>query len=248
MSDLRKWIETLLPEWIGKTRARRVLYVLFWVTTAFLGWAFIMQNPVFGWFVAIPPVLLVWRTAARGLARVSSLLFGTCILLALVPAFFLGMAQRGEDRAGGMIFVGLLIFVVWVAAFPTMVGAVDKQFRRRQFGLGPDDEVPPEPFVEFRLLLFRLWMAAVVMLVVGESLAALICAAALVYRGRATAVVAGLACLVLPLTSYQRGVVWEFGLVGIAGAALSALQWLDAVRNPFWGGGLILNRLRRVSY
>lgn len=245
MYELRKWIETLLPEWIQNSTGRRMLYCLFWATTAFMAWAFIVTNPVFGWFVALAPVLLVWRTSARGLGNVSSLLFGATIVLALVPAFFLGMAQKTEDTPTGLVFVGLLIFVVWVAAFPTMVGHVDRQHRRRLHGAGPRVRLDSEPFAEFRLLLLRLWMAAVVMLVIDETLAAVVCALALVYRGKVTAVVAGLACLLFPLLSVEFGtIVWDAGLVEVVGAVLSGYQWLAAVRNPYWGGGLILRRVR----
>jgi len=116
---------------------------------------------------------------------------------------------------------------------------LDKRFRRGRLGLGPKDALPQAPPVEVRLLLFRLWMAVAVMLVVDETLAAVICVAALTYRNRVTAVLAGLACLVLPLLSVEFGAVgWDADVFDVAGAILAALQWRDAWRNPCWGGGL----------
>lgn len=243
MADwLRKLIENLLPFLVEEGTTRRVLYWLFWTTTVLMSLAFIVTNPVFGWFVALAPVVLVWRTSRRGLARVNGLLLGAVLTLALVPAFFLGMAQATTSEMNGYMVFGLVVFLVWVAAFPTMLDHVDRYFRAARFGaMGPD------PFVEYRLLLIRLWTAAVIMLVVDEALVAVICGAALAYRRNWTAAVAGVACLLFPLLSFEYGrLVWDADGFDVVAALMAGYQWVSAIRNPEWGGGLV-GRLVRAG-
>ena len=239
---LRKLIENVLPFLVEEGATRKVLYWLFWTTTAFMSWPFIVTNPVFGWFVALAPVVLVWRTSRRGLARVNGLLLGAVLTLALVPAFFLGMAQASTSEMNGYMVFGLVVFLVWVAAFPTMLAHVDRRYRTARSGAAE-----PDPFVEYRLLLIRLWMATVIMLVVDEALVAVICGAALLYRRKWTAVLAGVACLVFPLLSFEYGeLVWDADGFDVAAALMAGYQWVSALRNPTWGGGLVWRLVRAV--
>jgi hypothetical protein len=217
------------------------VYWLFWLTTACIGWLFIVSNPVFGWFVVLAPVLLVWLTSRYGLSRVNGTLLGVVLTLALFPAFFLGKAQASEETPTGYVLAGLLIFLVWVAAFPTMLGHVDRHHRAKR--AVPDSG----PFAEYRVMLVRLWMAAMVMFVVEESLAAAVCVVALLYRRRWTAAVAGVACLVFPLLSVTYGeLAWDADLVEVIAAGMSAYAWYGAMRNRHWGGGLFFRFARSV--
>ncbi|MGH3624401.1 MAG: hypothetical protein ACRDQ5_21890 [Sciscionella sp.] len=82
-------------------------------------------------------------------------------------------------------------------------------------------------------------MATVVMLVVDEAFAAVICGIALLYRARSTAAIAGLASLVLPLLSIKYGeIVWDATALDIIAAIFVAYQWVTAAKNPLWTGGL----------
>jgi hypothetical protein len=196
---------------------------------------------VFGWFVVLAPVLLVWLTSRQGLSRVNGLLLGVVLALALFPAFFLGMAQASEETPTGFVLAGLLIFLVWVAAFPTMLAHVDRRYRVRN--AAPADD----PFAKYRVMLVRLWMATMVMAVVGEALAALVCLAALLYRRKWTAALAGVACLVFPLLSVSYGaIVWDAEVVDVLAAGVSAYSWFGALRNPHWGGGMFFRITRAV--
>jgi hypothetical protein len=238
MNDaFRKLIETFLPWLVEERTTRTIVYWLFWLTTACIAWLFIVSNPVFGWFVVLAPVLLVWLTSRLGLSRVNGVLLGVVLTLALFPAFFLGMAQASEEVPTGFVLAGLLIFLVWVAAFPTMLDHVDRHYRVKRDG--PDDD----PFAEYRLMLVRLWMATMIMSVVGESLAALVCVAALLYRRKWTAALAGVACLVCPLLSITYGEIgWDADVIDVIAAGMSAYSWYGALRNPHWGGGMFLPR------
>jgi hypothetical protein len=226
----RKVIENVLPILVEEAVTRRVVYWLYWLTTACTAWLFIATNPVFGWVVVLPPVLLVGLTSRVGLSRVPGPLLTVVLALALIPAFFLGQAQASEDTPTGFVLAGLLIFLVWVAAFPTMVKHVDRH--RREKRAEPRDD----PFVDYRVTLVRLWMAAVIMAVVGESFAALVCVAALLYRRKWTAVAAGLACLVFPLlTNSGATILWDAEPIDVVAAVISAYSWYGAMRNPHWG-------------
>jgi hypothetical protein len=226
----RKVLENALPFLVEEKATRKVVYWLYWLTTACTAWLFTASNPVFGWFVVLGPVLLVGLTSRIGLDRVPGALLAVVLALALFPAFFLGQAQASEDTPTGFVLAGLLIFLVWVAAFPTMVKHVDRHRREKRH------EPRDDPFVEFRVTLVRLWMAAVVMAVVGEGFAALVCVAALLYRRKWTAAAAGLACLVFPLlTNYGATIVWDAEPVEVVAAVISAYSWYGAMRNPYWG-------------
>lgn len=241
MNELvRKLIDNFLGAWVEKS-GRKVLYWLFWLSTACIAWLLIVSNPVFGWFVVLAPVLLVWLTSRRGLSRVNGVLLGLVLTLALFPTFFLGMAQATEQTPTGFVLAGLLIFLVWVAAFPTMLDHVDRQYRKRSGG--PEED----PFAEYRVMLVRLWMATMVMAVVGEALAAAVCVAALLYRRKWTAALAGVACLVLPLLSLgYGGIEWTADPIDMIAAGMSAYSWYGALRNPHWGGGLFFRVARAV--
>ncbi len=53
----------------------------------------------------MPPVLVVWRTSARGLGNVNALLFGATIVLALVPAG-VPVARRVPEPPLGSFYLG----------------------------------------------------------------------------------------------------------------------------------------------
>lgn len=231
---LPKLIENAVPPLVERGPTRKILYCLFWTTTAVISWAFIVTNPVFGWFVALAPVVLVWRTSRVGLAGVNGLLLGAVLTLALVPAFFLGKAQADTGPMNGYILAALVIFLVWVAAFPKMLDLVDRRFRRTRLG-----EIGANPYADYRLLLVNLWMATMIMLVVDDVFVAMICGVALIHRRKWTAALAGVACLIFPLLSFEYGgLVWDADGFDVVAALMGGYQWLGAVRNPAWGGGL----------
>ena len=230
---IRKLIENFIGPLVEEGAGRKIVYWLFWVTTACLAWLFIVSNPVFGWFVVLAPVLLVWLTSRQGLSRVNGVLLVAVLVLALVPAFFLGKAQAVEDTPAGFVLAGLLIFLVWVAAFPTMLVHVDRFYRERQRGPAED------PFAEYRVTIIRLWLSTMVMFVVDEGFAALICVVVLWYRRTWTAALAGLACLVFPLLSVSYGaIVWDADVIDVIAAGMSAYAWYGALRNQHWGAAL----------
>jgi hypothetical protein len=210
-----------------------VVYALYLATTAVISFALVFQNPVIGWFVVVPPVLLAAWTRIRGLAKVNLVVFAVALGTTLVPAYFLGDYQSETHIPVGPRLFAYLLFLVWVAAYPAVLDHLDRDKRRQG-----TERAGPDEAAGARVLAAKLWLATVVMLVVGESLAAAICLAALALRGKATAVLAGIACLVFPLLSFQDGGIgWDADLLDVAAALLAADQWRAAVMNPHWGSG-----------
>jgi len=230
---LRKLVELVLPWLVEERVSRWVVYALYVATTAVIWYAFVVQNPVAGWFVVIPPVLLAAWTRVRGLAKVNLVLFVMALATTLVPAYFLGEFQSAAHIPVGPRLFAYLLFLLWVAAYPSLLDHLDRDKRRQ--GAGP---AGPDEVAAARVLAAKLWLATVVMLVVGETFAATICLGALAIRGRATAVLAGLACLVFPLLPFSDGGLrWDADVLDVAAALLAADQWRAAVMNPRWGLG-----------
>jgi hypothetical protein len=230
---LRKLIELVLPWLVEERVSRWVVYALYAVTTLVISYALVLQNPGIGWFVVLPPVLLALWTRVRGLAKVGIVPFTVALATTLVPAYFLGDMQTEEHIPVGPRLFAYLLFMVWVAAYPPVLDHLDRD--KRRVGSEP---AGPDPMAAVRVLVAKLWLATIVMLVVGESLAAVICLAALALRGRATAVLAGVACLVFPLLSFENGGLgWDADLLDVAAALLAADQWRSAVLNPRWERG-----------
>jgi hypothetical protein len=226
---LRKLVELVLPWLVEERVSRWVVYALYVLTTAAISYALVVQNPVIGWFVVVPPVLLALWTRVRGLARVNIVVFVVALATTLVPAYFLGELQSAEYIPVGPRLFGYLLFLLWVACYPPLLDHLDRDRRRR-------GRVEAEPKTAARVLVTKLWLATIVMLVVDETLAATVCMFALLVRGRATAVVAGLACLVFPLFSFEFGSFgWDADVLDVVAALLAADQWRAAVMNPRWG-------------
>lgn len=230
---LRKVVELVLPWLVEERVSRWVVYALYVATTLVISYALVVQNPGIGWFVVLPPVLLALWTRIRGLAKVGIVPFTVALATTLVPAYFLGDMQTADHIPAGPRLFAYLLFMVWVAAYPPVLDHLDRDKRR----VGTE-HAEPDPDAAVRVLVAKLWLATIVMLVVGESFAAMICLAALALRGKATAVLAGLACLVFPLLSFENGGLgWDADLLDVAAALLAADQWRSAVTNPRWGRG-----------
>lgn len=236
---LRKLVELVLPWLVEERVSRWVVYALYGATTAVIGYALVVQNPVVGWFVVVPPVLLALWTRAVGLARVHAVAFKVALGTTLVPAYFLGQYQSAADLPAGPRLFAYLLFLSWVAVYPPVLDHLDRDRRRR--GRGPAE---PDEDAAARVLVAKLWLATIVMLVVGERLAAVVCLAALAVRGRPTAVLAGLACLAFPLFSFESGTLgWDADVLDVAAALLAADQWRAAFVHPRWGAA----RLPRLA-
>ncbi|MGX7827689.1 hypothetical protein ACTG9Q_21635 [Actinokineospora sp. 24-640] len=241
---LRKLIELILPKLV-KRIGSRVVYWAFGICTGIITWLFVVPNGPFGLAMALGPLLLVWRTARAGLNGVGPITFGMALSMTLFPAFFLGLYRSDDSMPSGFVLAGFLTFLVWVATFPAVLDHLDRAHLRR--GPGMADLPPgPNPAAAARLLVVRLWMATVIMLVVGEGFAALICLFALAYHARWSAALAALACLVIPLLSFEYGdLVWDADLLAVAAALVAADQWRAAAVNPDWRGGLLGSMRRR---
>lgn len=236
---LRKLIENTVP-WLVESRLpRRLLYAVFWMTTALLTFWFVTTGLVYGVLVMGAPLLLLLMTRLRGLGTVSRFLLWFAALMALVPAFFLGKYQASEDGPSGLVLVGYLVFLVWVAAFPTVLDKLDERFHLSLFPAHPKltslaTEYRDETAL-YRVLVVKLWMATLAMLVVDNSIAAVICVFALLLRRRWTAVLAGLACLLETVFSVEGlELSWSFEPLEIVAGLLAADQWRTAWRNPLW--------------
>jgi hypothetical protein len=185
------------------------------------------------------PLLLLVATRYRGLGTVHPWLLGFAAVMSLVPTFFLGRYQASEESPSGLILIGFLVFLVWVAAFPTVLDKLDERFHISLFppqarvrSLSPEQR---DMDARYRVLLVRLWMATLVMLVVGGSLAAVLCLLALLVRRRWTAAIAGVVCLLETVVSVHGiSISLTFDPLDILAGLLAAAQWLDAVKNPLW--------------
>jgi hypothetical protein len=243
---LDKAIDTGVPEMVERL-GRRLLYAVFWLTTAVLAYWFLSTGLVYGAVVIGAPLLLLGATRLWGLGRVHPAMLGIAALAALVPAFFLGKYQADDDGRTGLILVGYLVFLVWGTAYPAMLDKFDERFQLAQY---PSEMRPRKLAAEhrdglalFRVLLVKLWMAVLAMLVVDASVAATICLVALLFQRHWTAALAGLACLaetVVELDGFT--VLLTFEPLEIVAGLAAALPWLTAVKTPLWD-----KRIRREA-
>ncbi|SDZ02369.1 hypothetical protein SAMN05421504_108306 [Amycolatopsis xylanica] len=230
---LRKLIEDRLPGLIEDHTSYRVLQWVFWPVTALLTLAFVATDPVSGSLIMGAPLLLIALTRRQGLGKVPKLILMATAVLSIVPAAFLGRYEASEELSTGLIFFGFVVFLVWVAAFPTMLDKIDDLHHSvRKPGT---DEWYRDDRAVHRVLLIRLWMATIIMVIVGGFVAPVLCFAALVFRRRWTAAVAGIACVVDALVSYRYG-AFEFTSepIEIVAGLLAGQQWKQAFSHPLW--------------
>ena len=142
---LRKLVELVLPWLVEERVSRWVVYALYAATTAVIWYAFVLQNPVAGWFVVIPPVLLAAWTRVRGLAKVNMVLFVVALATTLVPAYFLGEFQSAAHIPVGPRLFAYLLFLLWVAAYPPVLDHLDRDKRRQGAGPAGPDEAAGRP-------------------------------------------------------------------------------------------------------
>ena len=222
MSDeLRKVIENAVPPAMEKWFPRWALYLVFWVVTALIAAAFLMTGLVYGALVVGGPLLLLAATRWQGLGKVHPgvLVFGAA--MSLVPTFFLGRYQGSPETPSGMVLFGFLVFLLWVTAYPVVLDKLDHH--------------PRDEDAVFRMLLVKSWIATIGMLVADNSLVAVLCLFALLVRRRATAAIAGIACLVAAVVSFEGGeLTLTFDVIDIFAGVTAAWQWWAAVRNPLW--------------
>jgi hypothetical protein len=239
MSELRKVIENVVPELISRIVHRKVLYWAYGLITAYVAIGFFGIGDVFGLIIISAPVLLLFATRFWGLANVPALLLGICAAGALFPAFMVGMYQQNDEMPAGLILVGYLMFLVWMAAFPVLLDKLDEQYHLSLYPDSGATSVPKEDrneLSQYRVLLVNLWAATMVMLVVGASLAALLCLFALLRQRRWTAAVAAVACLLDPVVAYEygSGLVVSFDPIEIVAGLLAAKQWYEAYKSLLW--------------
>ncbi|MFD8497020.1 hypothetical protein [Amycolatopsis sp. NPDC059657] len=230
---LRTLIEDRLPWLIEDHTSYRVLQWVFWPVTALLTLAFAATDPASGSVLMGAPLLLIALTRWRGLGAVPTVLLVLTAALSLAPATFLGRYEASEDMPTGLIFFGFVVFLVWVAAFPTLLDKLDD--RHHSVWVPEADGWYRDDRAVYRVLLIRLWMATIVMIIVGGFVAPGLCFAALVFRRRWTAAVAGIACVAEVVVSYQHG-AFEFAFepIEIIAGLLSAQQWKQAFSHPLW--------------
>ncbi|TDV56387.1 hypothetical protein [Actinophytocola oryzae] len=240
MSDtFRKIIENVLPSVIEKRLSRGALYVTFWTVTGVLSLWFLMSGLVYGTLVMGGPLLLLAATRHQGLGRVHPLLLAFAAVMSFVPAFFLGRYQASEETPGGLVLVGFLVFLIWVTAYPTMLDKLDERFQLSAYPPDARNRTLPaevrDQCAMYRVLLVRLWMAAMAMFAVDSTIVALLCLVALVVRRRWLAAVAGIACLLEAVVSIGfSGLSLTFEPLDVLAGVLAALQWYEAVKNPLW--------------
>lgn len=216
--------------------SRRPLAVLFWASTALLAAGLATVDPLVGLLLVTIPLGLVALVRHWGLGGIPTAVFVAVIVASLVPA---GLVLGDYRTGAGQFAIVLLIFLVWVLAYPTMVRQMDRQYLREHLSF-PDGSVPREPLAEFRVQVITLWLTVMIMLLVGELLVAAFVAFALLRRRRWTAVIAALACLVLPLVTVRLdGVVWDTQPLVVLAALVAAHQWTVALGNPLWAGGQV---------
>jgi hypothetical protein len=236
---LDKAIEEGVPEVVENRLGRRLLYAVFWLTTAILAFWFLSTGVVYGAFVIGAPLALLLTTRLCGLGTVPRTMLVFAGLAALVPTFFLGKYKAAEDGHTGLILVGFLVFLIWGAAYPAMLDKFDERFHLSQY---PKESRPRKLQKEdrhelamLRVLLVRLAMATLAMLVADATIVAVLCLIALLLRNHWSAAIAGLACLLEAIVEIDGfGLVFKFDLVEIAAGLLAASLWWDAVRNPLW--------------
>ncbi len=234
-----KMIEESVPEVVENVLGRRLLYAVFWLTTAILAFWFLSTGLVYGAFVIGAPLVLLLTTRFFGLGKVSTTLMVVAGLAALVPAFFLGKYKAVEDGHTGLVLVGFLVFLVWGAAYPAVLDKFDERFH---LSLYPAEFRPRklrgedrDGFAMLRVLLVKATIATLTMLVADASIVAGVCVLALLLRTRWSAAVAGLACLLETFVEIEGlHVLVKFEPLTIPAGVLGAALWWDAVRNPLW--------------
>jgi hypothetical protein len=171
-------------------------------------------------------------TRWQGLGNVPKLVLIVTAVLSFAPAAFLGRYEASEDTPTGMVFFGFVVFLVWVAAFPTMLDRLDDRHHSMWV---PEAGWYRDERAVYRVLLIRLWMATIVMMIVGGFVAPGLCFAALVFRHRWTAAVAGIACVAEAVLSYKYGAFeFTFEPLEIVAGLLAGQQWKQAFSHPLW--------------
>jgi hypothetical protein len=211
-----------VPIW--KITDERSPVLLAGVSTLALAAGLATIDPLAGLLFVAVPTGFASLVRHRGLGGIPTVVFVAAIAASMIPpGLFLDDYRTGSERPA----IGLVIILVWVLAYPGMVGQLDRQYLREHFSF-PDGSVPSEPLAELRVRTIALGLTVTTMLVVGELLAAAVVAFALVHRRRWTAVCSVLACLTLPLVGLDpRPVVVLAGLV-------AAHQWIAAIGDPAW--------------
>jgi hypothetical protein len=225
------WMSVRVPSW-----TRRSLLVLFWVLAVLMATGFAATAPLVGALLVTVPLLLVALARQRGLGAIPAFAFTAMLIVPLLPSVFV----LGDYRVGGgATAAAFVIFLGWVSVYPEIVREMDRQYLREHFSF-PDGSVPREPLAEVRVQLVVLWQTAWVMLLVGEPLAAVLVAVALLSRRRSAAVAAAFACLVLPLVTVGPGgplhwtVHWAAEPLAVLAALVTAHRWFGLVHGTLW--------------
>jgi hypothetical protein len=158
------------------------------------------------------------------------------LFAALILANFQARLDNGVNLTG-WVLAAFVVFLVCVTSFSALLAAIDRDRRRRL--LTPDasqtSEPPEDPRAAFRLTIMKLWIATMAMVAVQAYVSVTVCMIALFWRGRWTAVLAGICSMLLVLVTFQGGqVVVETDPLEIAVGLLAGYQWFRAAFQPWW--------------
>jgi hypothetical protein len=230
MPDWGKLADSMVPSVIERIRSRWVLHAVFWPTFAVFTVPVTMQNGPAGAVFALSTALIVVCTSRVGLARVHTLIWLPGAAFMLFAAYILGNFQSRLDRLGGWIIVIFVVFLVCVTSFSELLAAIDRD-RRTRLGL----DGPQDPRAALRLGIMKLWIATMAMVALNAYFAVTVCLVALVARGRATAVLAGISSMLLVLVTFQGGeIIVETDPFEIVAGALAGYLWFRTAFQPWW--------------
>ncbi|MGH3694067.1 MAG: hypothetical protein ACRDRX_08820 [Pseudonocardiaceae bacterium] len=209
----------------------RVFPWVYWPSAAFCGLLMIAGIPLVGVVAVTAPALLYWRTRKVGLDRVSPLIYYAPFLPLATIAFFAGLyyLSKPNQDVTPWIIVGAVVFIISTYGFATMLEHAHKTYLAKE--QPTDYTATSEVFAEYRILQFRL-VAATTVLFATQSPILIVCLLALVKRGRATAIVAGIAAGAAAVLSFKGH--WIIDLTQLYVGYKAVRLWLTAAYNPIW--------------
>ncbi|ONI74727.1 hypothetical protein ALI144C_38600 [Actinosynnema sp. ALI-1.44] len=240
MPALRELMDEVFPKLLEKF-PRKLVYWLYGVITTYVGIVFAGAGDVLGLIMIGASILLLVAARYWGLPHIPGPLLAIGALGGFFPAFMVGKYRMSDDMPTGLILVGYVVFLVWMALFPILLDKLDEQYHLRQLppgsGITSLPKADRDERSQYRLLVVDLWAATIIMIVVsgGDSLAALLCVFALIRQRRWTAALAAVACLLDPVLSFgYGGFELDLDVFAIAGGVFAAMVWFKAWRTPWW--------------
>ncbi|MEU4740598.1 hypothetical protein AB0G02_09025 [Actinosynnema sp. NPDC023658] len=218
--------------------------VLLWVLTATTRGIAAVPGPVYWVACAITTAFLVPVLAGFDNGQDVPLQRGYVIGISVSVLLLMGLARllELEDRRARLrVWHRDVHLPAWQAAGDPGGGA-------RSWRELPEDVVSSHPLGEVRLVLLKL-VAATALLAAADgsehsSLTVLTALAALLWRERATALIAGGGALLTAAWGFELSLDW---LLTAGSGLLAAWQWWEASRLPLWPRALY-RRFRREGY